>query len=525
MLKILSKSFCVIILCLISPIFSYGKSAKKPKYAILGAGKNSRKIIWDSFTHYQEGVKLLKKQEKEKAREKFEKAISLDSSYLEPFFYLGNIYIEKKDIQKAKNYFKKAYNLDSKNPDVMYSLGLCSYYQNDIKQSIKYLKGAYRLKPSDTNIQNLLNSVQKKQSVSKSKGLMKRGKYKESIDFLSKAILSNSTSPELYHLRAQSYIQTKDFLSATLDLERASTKTYQPASLFFDKGYIYYQQGRYKKSADSFHKALSIDPSSFQSLFYLGNIYLSRNSFGEAIKYLEKSLAYDPFNPEILYGLGVSYSNIGKGEKALFYLKKANKKAPKDSRIKKLMGNLEKETNKDIQDGIRYMGIKKYKKAMNSFSQAMKKFPDFGRIYHLRAQALIRLNFFSTALEDLNEALDKDYYNSLLLSDLGYTYYQLGEYAKAVKSFGKALKMDPENKQAHDFLEEISEGSNLFNNGIMHFDAKDYEKAIESFSQAILNAPDNYKSYNLRGLSFIRIGDLESALEDFFKALKLNKKK
>jgi tetratricopeptide (TPR) repeat protein len=49
----------------------------------------------------------------------------------------------------------------------------------------------------------------------------------------------------------------------------------------------------------------------------------------------------------------------------------------------------------------------------------------------------------------------------------------------------------------------------------------DYLEAIKDFSKAIVLAPDSALAYNNRGLSLVKVEDVDGAISDFTKAIEL----
>ncbi len=508
--------------CLLGAKGVLKKSSKVQKFAILGTGDKKRKVSWESFTHYKRAVQLFNKNKFDRAEQEFKKAIKLDGSYFEPFFYLGNIYLNKSKVNAAKEEFTKAYKASPKNPEILYSLGLCYHYLKEGDIAIEYVQKAKKIKPSDKNIQNLLRKLIENRAATEAKSLIEQGKYREAIVFIDGKVKDLPNSSELYHMKGQALNMLGNYQEAIIELQMALTKEYKPASLFFDMGYVLYLDGQHEKAKAKFIKALLIKPDFFEPLFYLGNISLNSNDFDGAIKYFTRALAMEPQDTKILYALGISHESKDELDKALVYLKKAHSLEPSNTSIKDALDKLKRDTDKNILDAIKCLDKKDYKKALNYLNRAIKDFPDYARLYHMKGRALINLKLYRIAIENLEKALSKDAYNSALLSDTGYAYYQVGEFAKASKLFSKAIKINPKNPQAARFLQEISEGDSLFRNGVMHFQSQEFEKAIEGFSQAILNSPKDFKSYNFRGLSYVRLGEFSDALDDFTKALELN---
>ena len=93
---------------------------------------------------------------------------------------------------------------------------------------------------------------------------------------------------------------------------------------------------------------------------------------------------------------------------------------------------------------------------------------------------------------------------------LGISYYEKGEYDKAIESFNKALKLDMKNTRAY------------INRGNAYDDKGEYLKAIDDYSQAIKLDPKEEKTYFNRGIAYYKNGYYNKAIDDYTEAIKLN---
>ncbi|ACC98186.1 Putatively involved in type II secretion system [Elusimicrobium minutum Pei191] len=89
----------------------------------------------------------------------------------------------------------------------------------------------------------------------------------------------------------------------------------------------------------------------------------------------------------------------------------------------------------------------------------------------------------------------------------GEGYHRDGKLEKAVKSFDKAVKINPGNAAAYA------------SRGAAYFYMQDYEKASEDFIKAIDIDPANVAAYSALGASMAALGENEKALFFISKAL------
>ena len=126
------------------------------------------------------------------------------------------------------------------------------------------------------------------------------------------------------------------------------------------------------------------------------------------------------------------------------------------------------------------------------------------------------------------------------LLDKGYEQYDKGEFTEAVKSFNRAIEMDPKNAEAHFLRAMTYQGLALFKLAVADLEKAivlktDYAEAfqqlgyiylvgqapalaIEAFDKAILLTPEVAELYVNRGSAQCMLGNREQATRDYQKA-------
>jgi len=137
------------------------------------------------------------------------------------------------------------------------------------------------------------------------------------------------------------------------------------------------------------------------------------------------------------------------------------------------------DTFEAIEKGVSHMGAGQFEQAIAELSRAISYFPNHP-------------------------------YNSVAYNHRGASYRAVGEYGKAIRDFGKALKLNPEQTVSY------------INRGDVHVILKDYQLAIDDYSAAIGLDPEIARAYASRGSAYRKIGKLHEAVEDCSKALSLD---
>ena len=135
---------------------------------------------------------------------------------------------------------------------------------------------------------------------------------------------------------------------------------------------------------------------------------------------------------------------------------------------------------------------------------------DFTEARLLRAEALIRMQQYKEATEDIDAILsqDPDEENALLLR--GRLKEATGHPEEAEADFRKVTEDNPFNEQAYLCL------------GQLYIGQKKLEEAIALFDEAIELNPHFVQAYHERGRAKLLNGDKDGATEDMKKELELN---
>ena len=123
----------------------------------------------------------------------------------------------------------------------------------------------------------------------------------------------------------------------------------------------------------------------------------------------------------------------------------------------------------------------------------------------------IKFGISETRAKELEEFAKQN--NSASSNDLleeGKTYYNNGEYDKAIEIFKKAVELNPDNELNWHWL-----GPSYNKNG-------QYQEAINSLLKAVELNPDDYLNWNWLGSSYNQNGQYQEAINSGLKATQLN---
>lgn len=169
--------------------------------------------------------------------------------------------------------------------------------------------------------------------------------------------------------------------------------------------------------------------------------------------------------------------------------------------------------------------------------------PNDAKAYNLRAIAYANMQRLAPAIADFKTAikLNPSYYQAY--ANLGLVYYNSRQLNDAYLAYNNALHLLPTYDQALIGLGNIfrlkhkidlailyytkaiqantTDSAAWYYLGIIRQDESKYELSIDLFGKGISHSPDNFQLYNARGISYLALNQLDSALADFEAAYRL----
>ena len=148
--------------------------------------------------------------------------------------------------------------------------------------------------------------------------------------------------------------------------------------------------------------------------------------------------------------------------------------------------------------------------ALEDYSMAVLKNPDFDLPYINRGSIYQKQEQFELALNDFNAAIKLDKLPSIALNNRGYLYQNWNKLDQAVKDYEKAIKIDPSYTQPYMNLVDVYQSQN--NN----------DAAFEVLDRMIKARPNDPKALTSRSDVYRGLGMLQKALDDLNAAVKLS---
>lgn len=417
----------------------------------------------EAYKFYFNGREAAFRMYNKEAIDNFEKAIALDSFFVEAYDELARQYYTINDNEKALKIIEKVKLLSSKLQEerLVIILALEAYIKHDWDLAINYNRRLIKINPENIGAHLSLGMIYYQKKMMYNEGISEFKKVLE-MDPLGITHFSSWT----YNVLGWAYLRKGEFRKANAAFKRyvnllpnqaypldclanfhLIVGNYDQAiinlkqSLEIDSEYAltsrllgdtYMAKGMYNKSLIPYKEYLDLTENSAQEAeahFYLGRFHYLRGDYENAISECQYALEINPDMIEAhwIYGLALIRNDIiDKSESELLIIK----------------GLIEKTNIEELKNYY----------------------------YHLKAELSFSKGVYQQATIDFNkaaniESLDRQFF----INASGEAYFKMGDLDKAVKNLESVFKINPNYAQSHYLLGLIYQKKGMKDKANEHF--------------------------------------------------------
>jgi tetratricopeptide (TPR) repeat protein len=384
-------------------------------------------------------------------------------------------------------------------------------------------------------------------------------------------IAKNNVGPQAEQLhfvaltgRGRAFLGMKENESALRDFTTVLSENQNFGPALLARGKLLLDANSNEDALADFQAAFLADPSNLEALVGYGHALVVNGRAGEAVAPLTRAITADPKNAEAYRYRGMAEASQNKIKPAVDDLEQAIKLNPDDYETYFVLG-------------LVYNGKEDYQAAAEQFAKAIEHYKpkpgpqeDMPYVagYIQRSNTLVELGkqlkdnpakqkaAYRAALDDAQKIITQiDPKNTSLNGILAESLYSrgsaermLGEIASAIRTFSKAIELNPEMDKAYfrrgvcftlinedrmaiaDFqaAAHIAQNNNQHDprsnmwEGFANAKLGDYHEALRAYGDAIA-ASDRYTpAYYNRALTYIQLGEYNKAIIDFNDAIRLD---
>lgn len=215
-------------------------------------------------------------------------------------------------------------------------------------------------------------------------------------------------SPKTMVSLASTYAQQMDFDESFKWINKALRIDKKYRDAYIMKGSIYLFLGKPDLAKSSYETAVQQDPKFFKAYLMLGALYQAENN-SICIEYYRTAVQLQPKNPEVLFSLAYAYQVFNQPAKALGLYRRMLRIDSNYYQALNQIGVIKQYNYKEIDSAIYY------------YNSAIQSEPRFVEAWH----------------------------------NLGSCYEEQGDVTRALQSYGKALKYDPEFKLSRERADKL----------------------------------------------------------------------
>lgn len=341
----------------------------------------------------------LKQKRFDEAQKTLTAIVQKDSTQLNAYFVLGNLFELKKDTAAALAIYRKILKQEPSFPDALSRL----YRIYRSRKDWKGLEETYLPLVAGDSLRNPQ----------------------------ARLILAES-----YYFQKKSQ-EARQLLKPILDDSK-----YRPAALEL-LGRISLDKEEYPEAEKYFTALTKEDSENSLGWVFLSLLYNRQKKYQESISVLQQALNIHSKNPDILSLYGSTLNQMGKDSLALKPLNKALKINPNDINTLTSLAAV-------------YDKLKMWKNSDSLYEIALKKNPDNALLLNNYSYSLCERGIrLADALEMAKKALKAEPDNGAYLDTIGWIYFQMGQYEQARDFIGKALKVRENSEEVMEHMGDV----------------------------------------------------------------------
>jgi tetratricopeptide (TPR) repeat protein len=378
---------------------------------------------------------------------------------------LGNIAYEAGDVDKALEAYANCIRIDPNYAYIQFRYGTLLAREMRYQEAEQAFLTAVELDPEFVEPALELAEI-----------YVNSGRPDDAIPVLEKARAADPTSDETLVALAEVYLRTGRLDDGVRILEESRSRAPLSRDAEILRGRLYYEAGDYKEAFGVFKALLDADKDSPELARILGEISLRMGDADQSLHYFDEAIAMDPgdyrsyigkffaaspsFNDGLVielseqertelvdkasplvensdfegnYLLGISYLSLDYLEKAKRYLLRSNELKGDDRGTLLNLASV-------------YEKLEQYENAEECLIKLHELAPDDPSVCNFYGYLLAVMGKNLDLAEQLIlKALEGEPENGYYLDSLGWVYYQMGDYARAVVELEKASMRAPED--------------------------------------------------------------------------------
>jgi tetratricopeptide (TPR) repeat protein len=252
-------------------------------------------------------------------------------------------------------------------------------------------------------------------------------KYEDAVIVFSQLLKADPENPTLNFFTGMAYEAVEDFKKAIFYYLKIKPDHSQYKKTILNIALLYKQLGEEKTATNYLEDKYRLFPKDIDIIIYLASFYEKDKDYEKAITLLEKGLEDSPGNTSLLFRLGMIQDKAGLKEQSIRTMKTIIEIDPKDSGALNYLGY----TYAD-------QGIK-LDEALLLLKRAYELRPDDGYVTDSLGWVYYKMGDYQKAVEYLKKAAELTSFETIISDHLGDAYQKANQLGKAINTYKKAL--------------------------------------------------------------------------------------
>jgi putative PEP-CTERM system TPR-repeat lipoprotein len=496
--------------------------------ALLGSGSVAMAADAKASKYYEEALLRYEKKDLDGAVIQLKNALQIDKDMLPVQMLLGKALLKNGDVAAASVAFLEAIRLGVSRAEVVIPLG-----QSYLAQG----KPRLILEQATFNVAGLPPAVQLQLQLLRAAASADLGDVRNAMKSVEEARAIDSRDPAVWLAEVPIRIRARQFMEASVAVERALSLVPESAEAWYKKGSIAHVSGDLQGTLAAYTRAIKSQPEHVEARVARAGLLLDLNRAADAGTDLTELSRIAPDEPRAAYLQALLAERNGKTAEALAALKDVT-----DLIDPVPIDFIRYRTQLLMLNGLAHFGLNEREKA-KQYLETFQKQQGNTPVSKLLAQIYMGESNVDRAIDVLENYLKANPADGQAMTLLGSAYLSKGQSAKATALMQQALK-SKDNPVYRTVLGLSLIRSGEGSNGLAELEAAYKQdatqtqagtalvglylrdgrpaKAVTVAERLVKQQPQNASFYNVLGMSKGQTGDLSGAKAAFEQAVKLN---
>jgi len=386
--------------------------------------------------YYNLALLYLRNHEREKAVSIYQKILSLvdpsDPENLHLLLGLGELYLDLDKLEEAEGIYTRLVETDSGAGYGHYGLGLVREEQGDTALAIQNYLQALEQAPDIAQARERLSRLFESQA-----------RWDAARELLVEGIARDTTDLSLW-LELGNFFRRQDDSTLTAQTYNKIIRRFPDRwEGYLNQGRFHLDRQAYEPAYRSFARVVELHPDNAWGWLFGGISLVHLDSLDSAVPALRKALAVMPEDPLGNYYLGSVLMQKRRYREAEFPLQTALGRRPGWISAMSALAAV-------------WDGLKKHDASDSLYAAALAIEPDNALLLNNYAYSLsLRGVRLDEALAMAERAVEHDPENGAYLDTIGWIYFNLGDYEKALEYIEQAFRLRPDNPEVIDHLGDV----------------------------------------------------------------------